>query len=219
MLVLKHSYKMVVKAMCFWQMDSQEEEFNLISNIAPVSTAILSSSGLRFTTANEIPPLPGTGKSERKYHIDTRREKKKSTKCCYRFYNITLPQSGHSTKCIIVPQNKTRPWSSLVWERQNSLLAPIIFTFMTNLTNDWKPKNALKVILLKNWMFILTILFLKSFLLNSLTRSSCCSTAETNPASILEDTGLIPGLTQWVKDPVWPAVRSQTWLGSGMAVA
>ena len=32
------------------------------------------------------------------------------------------------------------------------------------------------------------------------SRSSCCGLAETNPASIHEDVGLMPGPTQWVKD-------------------
>ena len=30
--------------------------------------------------------------------------------------------------------------------------------------------------------------------------SSCCGTAEMNPTRIHEEVGLIPGLTQWVKD-------------------
>ena len=34
--------------------------------------------------------------------------------------------------------------------------------------------------------------------------SSCHGSAETNPPSIQEDVGLIPGLTQWVKDLALP---------------
>ena len=36
----------------------------------------------------------------------------------------------------------------------------------------------------------------------STMRSSHCGSAVTNPASIYEDTGSIPGLGQWVKELV-----------------
>ena len=35
-------------------------------------------------------------------------------------------------------------------------------------------------------------------------RSSCAGAVEMNPTSIHDDSGLIPGLTQWVGDPVLP---------------
>ena len=34
--------------------------------------------------------------------------------------------------------------------------------------------------------------------------SSHCSEVETNPISIHEDAGLIPGFAHWVKDPAFP---------------
>ena len=51
--------------------------------------------------------------------------------------------------------------------------------------------------------------------------SPCRGSAETNPASIHEDTVSTPGLTPWVKDWALPRAvcRSQMFLGSGIAVA
>ena len=53
-------------------------------------------------------------------------------------------------------------------------------------------------------------------------RSSYCGSAETNPTSIHEDAGLIPGLDQWVRDLafLWAVVwvgcsLDLTWLGCG----
>ena len=43
-----------------------------------------------------------------------------------------------------------------------------------------------------------------SFNQKAQSQSSCHGSAVMNPASIREDVGLIPGLTQWVKDPVLP---------------
>ena len=40
-----------------------------------------------------------------------------------------------------------------------------------------------------------------------------------NPTGILGDANLIPGLTQWVKDPALLWYRLQTWLGFCVAVA
>ena len=44
---------------------------------------------------------------------------------------------------------------------------------------------------------------------------SCCGAVEMNPARIHEDVGLIPGISQWIRDLALPALwcRSQMQLG------
>ena len=51
--------------------------------------------------------------------------------------------------------------------------------------------------------------------------SSRRGTVEANPTRNHEISGLIPGLTQWVKNPLCYELwcRSQMWLGFGIAVA
>ena len=51
--------------------------------------------------------------------------------------------------------------------------------------------------------------------------SSCCGSVEMNLISIHEDVDSIPGLTQRVKNRGCQELRcsSQTWLGSGIAMA
>ena len=57
--------------------------------------------------------------------------------------------------------------------------------------------------------------------MKQLSRSSHRGSMEKNLISIDEDTGSIPGFTQWVKDLLWREqwCRLQMWPGSGVAMA
>ena len=62
--------------------------------------------------------------------------------------------------------------------------------------------SSLNMISWKKW-------FLKEFLKNVMAGNSRRGSVVTNPTSIHEDAGLIPGLTQWVMDPalLWAVVQ------------
>ena len=65
------------------------------------------------------------------------------------------------------------------------------------------------------------IIVYRKKMFSKFSRNSHCGSVETNLTSIHEDTGLIPGLTQWLRiwcfRELW--CRSQTWFGSDVAVA
>ena len=64
-------------------------------------------------------------------------------------------------------------------------------------------------------IFRTKVLFFKK----KIMRGSHHGSAVMNPTNTHEDTGSIPGPVQWVKDPALLWCRSQTWLGSRIALA
>ena len=68
-----------------------------------------------------------------------------------------------------------------------------------------KKKTTKKVVLPYDPAFSLLGIYPEKIILqNDTCRSSCCGAAETNPTRNHGVSGSIPGLAQWVEDPVLP---------------
>ena len=73
------------------------------------------------------------------------------------------------------------------------------YTVVTDKQHPYLSK--LRVLYSVNFIFPSKCMFLFH---KSLSGSSHCGSAVTNPAGIHEDVGLIPGFAHWVQDPMLP---------------
>ena len=84
-----------------------------------------------------------------------------------------------------------RPWPKKSW----------VFSFSSEISNYW-PKQERAGSEEELYPDLVGSGYYKALLKH--LRGSCSGATETNPTSIHEDVGLIPGLTQWIRDPVMP---------------
>ena len=107
-------------------------------------------------------------------------------------YILRINMCPHTYICKeILPNNNL--WNNLPWYHKNQYICLYIIKHSNYIKQELKGINNKSLIVMK---------LIEKDYKNIKTGSSHCSSVVTNPTSIHEDTGLIPGLALWAKNLV-----------------